>query len=203
MLYDTIELIIQASSNFHFIFCFCNLIILSVLIASSLSSPVECNLETYNNAVLIRGDDHDQGDHDEHNSVKSEPSFDSQGSIPNEGTLDNHKMTDREAGGDNDEEACFEEQGQPCADSTEVGYKEIQMYAALSPIDGDVKATLEDKKQNQEEEEEEEEGGGGDGDDDDVLRRKIEDFIDKVNKEWRKEKLSTSYSHEEKLVHFG
>lgn len=181
MLYDTVELIIQASSNFHFIFCFCNLIILSVLIASSLSSPVECNLET-SNAVLIRGDDHDHGDHDEHNSVKSEPSIDSQGSIPNQ-----------EAGGDNDEEAGFEEQGQPCADSTEAGSKEIQMYAALYPVDGDVKATLEDEKQNQEEEEEEEGGGHGDGDDDDVLRRKIEDFIDKVNKEWRKEKLSTIY----------
>lgn len=178
MLYNTVELIIQASSNFHFIFCFCNLIILSVLIASSLSSPVECNLET-SNAVLIRSDDHDHGDHDEHNGVKSEP---------DEGTLDNHKMTNQEAGGDNDEEASFEEQRQPCADSSEAGSKEIQMYAILSPVYGDVKATPEDQKQNQEEEEEEEEGG----EDEDVLRRKIEDFIDKVNKEWR----------EEKLVHF-
>lgn len=187
MWYDTVELIIQASSNFHFVFCFCNLIILSVLVASSLSSTVEYNLET-SNALLIRGDDHDHGHgrgDDEHNSVKSEPSFDSQDSIPNEGTLDDHKMTNQEAGGDNDEEASFEGQGQPCPDSTEAGSKVIQMYAVLSPTDEDVKATLEDQKQNQQKEEE----GGGDDDDDDELRRRIEDFIDKVNKEWRQEKL--------------
>ena len=94
-------------------------------------------------------------------------------------------MTNQEAAGDNDEETSFEGQGQPCADSTEAGSKEIQMYAVLSPPDEDVKATLEDQKQNQQEEEEE---GDGD-DDDDEFRRKIEDFIDRVNKEWREEKL--------------
>ncbi|KAI3423249.1 uncharacterized protein J3R85_011213 [Psidium guajava] len=35
--------------------------------------------------------------------------------------------------------------------------------------------------------------GGSTNDDDDELRRRIEDFIDKVNREWKAEKLRTDY----------
>ncbi|XP_057528236.1 protein FYV8-like [Amaranthus tricolor] len=55
MLYSTVELIAQASTNYHILFCFCNVIIIFILGSSRLSSDDHVNVTSFAD-VKIKND---------------------------------------------------------------------------------------------------------------------------------------------------
>jgi len=138
MLYTTVELIAQAYSNFHFIFCFCNVIIIFLLIGSarpsnSRSSPVHQAVKN-RNALLIK------------------------------------------------ESACR------MSDYSDAAKEEDDddIVKKAGPHDKDKREKLEERSKDDDDDDHD--------DDDGQLRRRIEEFIDKVNREWRAEKIRASSS---------
>ncbi|KAF7820683.1 nuclear polyadenylated RNA-binding protein 3-like [Senna tora] len=115
---------VKAASSSGFIFCFCNLIIVIILI-----------------------------------DLKPSLSFDQESEIPVSMVRSSTGMTHK----------CQVQKEEACREVSQE-HKEEEMT---------------DKEEEEEEEEEED-------DDDDELRRRVEEFIDKVNKAWKAELLSTS-----------
>lgn len=152
MLYSTVELVTQVTLNSHFVFCFCNIIIVFLLIdraktnscpGVSTSDPLP--LPVYLNSHTKRDD------HEKYDNVLVLKEDSSEESVPKEEVVE-----------------------------------ETETVIAEVKAETEAEAEAEAAEEKTEETEEE------DDVDDEELRRRIEEFINKVNKEWRKEKLRAS-----------
>ncbi|CAO2839002.1 unnamed protein product [Amaranthus hypochondriacus] len=136
MLYSTVELIAQASTNYHILFCFCNVIIIFILSSSRLSSYDHVNVSSFVEVKIKNDATKDLG---------SKKDF-----IISEEEEEEEEVTES-----TDEEEEDEENEGP----------------GRNGMDENDQVRIQENKSMEEEE-----------DDDDELRRKIEEFIDKVKR---------------------
>ena len=137
MLDSVVEFITQAASSTAFIFCFCNLIIVIILV-----------------------------------DLKPSLSFDQKREV-------SHPTNTGKQGTNS---KCLVNKSTPTQQAGEVSHAHEEEAVHKIETEGN-----DDSCCNEEEEEEEEEEGK-----DDELRRRVEEFIEKVNKGWKAEYLNTS-----------
>ncbi|TKY45048.1 hypothetical protein E2542_SST31332 [Spatholobus suberectus] len=150
MLDSVLEFITQAASSSAFIFCFCNLIIVIILVDLKPSLSVHQGSEI----PLSKGANQKQGANSK---------------------------------------SLVEKDTAPLPQAVEVSHVEEAEAVDNIEIEGNYDCSNEEEEKVEEEEEEEDHGDNNDNDnDDDELRRRVEEFIEKVNKGWKEELLSTS-----------
>ncbi|KAI6674791.1 hypothetical protein NL676_002697 [Syzygium grande] len=182
MLDLTVELVAQAASNSLVVFCFCNLLIVIILMSPKPSSNLDERSELHLGVVT-----HD-GVMDEQRLEIEQPPEDGETwpevmelrvceNLEKEGRSYRGKGED-----DNEGEQRIDIEQPPEDEETWPEVMQLCVCENLEKEGGSYNGKGEDDN---------EDDGESDNDDDDELRRRIEAFIDKVNREWKEEKLRT------------
>ncbi|XP_019090344.1 PREDICTED: nucleolin-like [Camelina sativa] len=164
MLHIAFELIGEATSNSLLMFCFCNLIIVMIFTGSSKPGSMGSQDSTFVNPVsydmcYIASDDHDRVDDHDDGAMNIAAVVPS---VQDEPLIDDSSSDEEE---DREISHCY-------ADDDDDDFSD----------EDEDDSDNDDDDESKEAEDEEEEG-------DDDLRTRVEEFIAKINNEWRHEKL--------------
>ncbi|KAK9672752.1 hypothetical protein RND81_12G121800 [Saponaria officinalis] len=172
MLYTTMELITLASSNYHFLFCFCNFIIIFLFIGSSKKSKFSSS---------------------QHNNIKIKTTSPHIMNVPlNVDVTKNTLSVDDVNKSENDNN--HRQENEVLNEVVVLGKEDYgAAQNTLHPTNHKT-STKHEEEEEEEEEQEQEEDQSDQLVGDDELRKKFEEFINKVNNEWRAENLRTIYS---------
>ncbi|KAF8006449.1 hypothetical protein BT93_K0672 [Corymbia citriodora subsp. variegata] len=186
MLDLTVELVARAASNSLVVFCFCNLLLVIILLAPK-PSP-DCDERSEFCVTIVT-----------HDSAMDEQPPEDEEMTPEVMELCLCENLDKEVSAIEDEEMTPEVMELCLCENLD---KEVSAMDEQPPEDEETTPQVmelclcenlekEGGSYNGKGEDDNEDGGESNNDDDDELRRRIEAFIDKVNREWRAEKLRT------------
>ncbi|KAF8006451.1 hypothetical protein BT93_K0674 [Corymbia citriodora subsp. variegata] len=196
MLDLTVVLVAQAASSSFAAFCFCNLLIVIILMSPKPSSNFDERSGLHLTVVT-------------HNSVMDEQRIDIEQPPEDEETMPEAmelcvcENVEKEGSGYNSEGEGDEVTELCVCENVE---KEGRSYNSEGEGDEVMELCVCEKLEkeggsyNSEGEDGDEDDGMSTNEDDDEFRRRIEAFIDKVNREWKAERLRTHYQSEQEQV---
>ena len=186
MMISAIEMITQATSNFHFIFCFCNIIIIFLLIdrSKSYSNPIPSNADEF---LIVLSSNSTRNEYQNHvNEVKDDQiqensssetiKCDKKGSAEKNAAIEDHNDPELRKSDEQlmEKESIDEEFIEKESIENELIEEEFidKEFIGKKSIDNVFIEEQEEKEV-----------------DDHELKIRIEDFISKIHKEWQAERL--------------